>query len=94
MRIQRIGPVKMGREKVYVAAVKYLREKFEKSQQQMLLDQQCQIHKQQLGMIKVVQQQNSSPMTLFFCHTAMLLYCFYQCFVVKCVQLLIHNARI
>ena len=58
-------------------AVEYLKEKFElesklrkdemefkKNEQQMLMDQQSQKHKQQLEMMKMVQQQNQSLMAL------------------------------
>lgn len=35
-----------------------------KNEQQMLMDQQSQMHKQQLEMMKMVQQQNQSLMAL------------------------------
>ena len=37
---------------------------FKKNEQQMLMDQQSQMHKQQLEMMKMVQQQNQSLMAL------------------------------
>ena len=77
MQIQRKeNPVKKGKRRSS-DAVEYVKEKFElqsqlrreemdfkKTKQQMLVDQQSQMHKQQLEMMKMLQQQNQSLVAL------------------------------